>query len=173
MEKNHLLHNMSAPPKTVATFKGLSELENATKAQKKFIPDFPYQPSGNLGMPLRFFLETQWEGCKEDQILKDLGHIPSKDPQRQLIALINARANELVLPVACVVAPFSKFHLCLWPGSLTALAILSKCSDLIWLRSKTPAIHAAIRRGHVSILIPPQWAKNLLPDSHNEISAMY
>ena len=38
---------------------------------------------------------------------------------------------------------------------LTALAILSKCTDTVWLRDKQPSLTGSFERGAVSLLVPP------------------
>jgi hypothetical protein len=54
-------------------------------------------------------------------------------------------------------------HRMIWPDALSALAILSKCSDSIWLRAKRPLLTAALVRRRATLLIPPHFA-NQLPE---------
>ena len=85
--------------------------------------------------------------------------------KRQLAALINTRAKELPLPDGCIVIPALACHPILWADTLSALSILAKCSDSIWLRDKTPALNAAIQHKQVTLLVPPMFASRL-PKAH-------
>jgi hypothetical protein len=76
--------------------------------------------------------------------------------------LINARAEELPLPDGCVVIRRTEAEREIWKDALTALAILTKCSDVIWLRDKHPALQAAFERGAATtLLVPPGFASRL------------
>jgi len=163
-----LLHNMSAPPKSVVKYSGLAGL--ATCAAPSFntgMAGVKFKGKRVFGRPVRFELPAALAGESCADILRHLEVEPSPDPDRQLIALINARANELPLPGACLVIPVAKAHRLLWADALSALAILAKCSDCLWLRAKDPALKAALIRRQASLLVPPLFARRL-PKVPNE-----
>lgn len=153
-----LLHNMSAPPKSVVKYTGLAELGPMLEGDT--------DPSGTagrgvFGTPVRFDLPIALEGKLPGEILDSLGIAAEPDPDSHLVRLINARAAELPLPDGCLVIPAGPTHPRLWSDALTALAILSKCSDTLWLRAKAPALLAARQRNSVSLLVPPNFAHQL------------
>ena len=148
-----LLHNMSAPPKSVVKYCGLSNL--VTSVSQGY--------AGVFGTPVRFALRSDLLGKTPGYVLRYLGIEPLslKAAGQQLDALINARANELPLPEGCAVIPAAAQHPVIWADTLTTLAILAKCSDSIWLRSKQPALIAALKRRQVTLLVPPHFAHHL------------
>jgi hypothetical protein len=75
--------------------------------------------------------------------------------------LIGRRAEELPLPDCCVVLPPAATHRVVWPDLLSALAVLTKCSNAIWLRAKAPSLQAGLQRRDVSLLVPPSFAMRL------------
>jgi len=83
-------------------------------------------------------------------------------PDRRLITLINRRAAELPLPDGCAVIKTIPAHEVLWDDPLSALAILSKSNDTVWLRNKAPSLSEAVRRTAISLLIPPAFTDRLL-----------
>jgi hypothetical protein len=167
MENSTLLHNMSAPPKTVVRYSGLSELANSSGPGGTGISGVKFNSVGLFGTPVRFVLPFTLRGQPIDDILsakKLLRYLEidaQPDAEEHLVALINDRANALPLPDGCVVIPAIKNHYVRWADALTALAVLTKCSDTIWLRAKTPALSAAVPRRQVSLLVPPQFSSRL------------
>jgi hypothetical protein len=161
-DQGTLLHNMSAPPKSVVKYSGLAAL--ATTAGPSFntgMAGVKFKGKRVFGRPVRFELPAALAGKSCADILRHLEVEPSPDPERQLIALINARADELPLPGACLVIPVAKAHRLLWADALSALAILAKCSDCLWLRAKDPALKAALIRRQASLLVPPLFVRRL------------
>ena len=156
-----LLHNMSAPPKSVMKYSGLSDLATDSGPSGTGITSLKFTNKGVFGKPICFVLPEDFEDKSPADILRHLEVDPTQDPKRKLITLINARANELPLPGACMVIPVHKSHAHIWTDALSALAILSKCSDHIWLCSKEPSFKAALIRRHVSLLIPPLFVDRL------------
>ena len=156
-----LLHNMSAPPKSVMKYSGLSDLATDSGPSGTGITSLKFTNKGVFGKPIRFVLPEDFEDKSPADILRHLEVDPTHDPKRKLVSLINARANELPLPGACMVIPVHKSHAQIWTDALSALAILSKCSDHIWLCSKEPSLKAALIRRHVSLLIPPLFVDRL------------
>ena len=52
-------------------------------------------------------------------------------------------------------------HPILWGDTLSALAVLCKCSDSIWLRDKTTALSIGLEHTQVTLLVPPLFASRL------------
>ena len=158
--------NMSSPPKTVVTYSGLAGSVSVQTcrgywAQGKSVGGLA-GPFGVFGTPVRFVLPPAFVGKKPITILRRLGVKPSGDHEEQLLALINARAEELPLPDGCVVIRRTEAEREIWTDALTVLAVLTKCSDVVWLRSKHPALQAAFERGAAAtLLVPPPFARHL------------
>ncbi len=160
-ERCALLHNMSGPPHTVVKYSGLADLATLRSPGGSGVTGIGYKNRGFFGTPVRFALPAGLCGQSPAAILCHLGIEPGADPAEQLAALIDARANELPLPDGCVVIPGSTDYRLIWPDALSALAILAKSSDSIWLRAKHPALNAALARSSVTLLVPPQFATHL------------
>ena len=156
-----LLHNMSAPPKSVVKYSGLADIATKRGPGGSGVCSVGFKGMGVFGTPVRFTLPPDLAAESPSDILRHLGVEPQTDPTQQLAALINARANELQLPDGCVVIPAVENHRVIWPDALSALAVLAKCSDNIWLRTKTPALNAALARRQATLLVPPLFAIHL------------
>jgi len=157
-DNGNLLHNMSSPPSSVVRYTGLSTLvrSGGPRARK--------EQAGVFGKSIRFVFAPGPSGVEVRGILEDIGVKPDFDPERQLSALIDDRARQLPLPDGCVVVPVLSTHRVVWSDTLSALAILAKCSAAVWLRAKTPSVRAALKRRDVSLLIPPAFAVGLPED---------
>ena len=158
-DRPDLLHNMSSPPKSVVKYSGLADLSKSATAAGLF--DEWARGIGIFGTPIRFALASDFRRKTAAGVLRELNVEPSIDPDRQLSDLINARARDLPLPEGCVVIPFAESHRLIWSDTLSTLAVLSKCSESVWLRSKSPALQSALTRRQATLLIPPQFAANL------------
>ena len=172
-ESAQLLHNMSAPPKSVVRYQGLSSLAKPTGTQNNILQE------GGFGAAVRFTLPPDWIGLEPAALLTRLqqaqpGEGPAKrrttarrtgaaDASQQLAALINQRAQDLTLPDGCAVIASLPTHPVLWPDPLAALAVLAKCTGTVWLRSKTPSLVVAVRQASVSLLVPPAFVSRLPP----------
>ena len=160
-----LLHNMSAPPKSEVRYAGLSSLCTKDGPGGSGVTQLNYKGERLFGMPVRFNLGSEWRGLKPFEVLVRLDVAFHEgfdtDPSKQLALMINQRANELPLPEGCAVIPVDSSHLILWNDALATLAILSKSTDTVWLRSKTPAIVRALQRESISLLVPPIFAARL------------
>lgn len=184
-EAGHLLHNMSAPPKSVVKFSGLSSLADPALAPGRAQAELKHMAPGRFGMLLRFELAPEWRTLTPAQMLVrlaalgetgaafDAGHgeapgdslgdasgdrhgdAPGADPAQRLAALIDQRARRLPLPPGCAVVASHPGHAAPWGDPLTALAILSKCTDTVWLRDKQASLVGTFERGAVSLLVPP------------------
>ncbi|MSP46894.1 MAG: hypothetical protein EXQ83_13855 [Xanthobacteraceae bacterium] len=152
-ESTALLHNMSAPPKSVVKYAGLADFAGGAGSN----PD----RNGVFGRPVRFVLPAGTSRVGAPGILRLLGIKPGRYPGQQLCALIDERARELPLPDGCAVVPFASGHRIIWADILSTLAVLTKCSDAIWLRTKSPAIQAGLHRRGVSLLVPPLFVARL------------
>jgi hypothetical protein len=160
-----LLHNMSTPPKTVVKFEGLGGLARRRDTGGSGIAPLGYAGQQTFGTPVRFVLPPEWHRLKAPGILRKLDpeSNPSSPEARELriALLIEQRAAELPLPEGCVVIAAHETHPVLWDDGLTALAILAKCTDTVWLRGKTPSLASAFERGTVSLLVPPAFSDRL------------
>ena len=111
-----------------------------------------------------FVLPTGFIGQDSEKILRLL-KIDRSDQfstaESQLVALINHRADELPLPEGCAVMVAHDSHVIIWPDALSALSILTKCTDSIWLRSKTPSIASVKGKPSLSLLVPPLFTNQL------------
>ena len=166
-----LLHNMSAPPKSVVRYQGLSSLAKPAGPQNNILQD------GGFGAAVRFTLPPDWIGLEPAALLARLQQSqpgvgpPARRPAarktgtadaaQQLAALINQRAQDLTLPDGCAVVASLPTHPVLWPDPLAALAVLAKCTGTVWLRSKTPSLVVAVRQASVSLLVPPAFVSRL------------
>jgi hypothetical protein len=160
-----LLFNMGAPPKTVVKFEGLGGLVRSPDSGGGGTA--PLDPAGRqtFGTPVRFVLPPEWHRLKTAGLLRKI------DPASKLRAaearalrittLIEQRADALPLPEGCVVIPSDETHPVLWDDGLTALAVLAKCTDTVWLRGRAPSLASAFERGKVSLLVPPAFAVHL------------
>jgi hypothetical protein len=166
----NLLHNMSAPPKSVVRYEGLSGMAKQGSPGGSGLTSVSFRGKSLFGTALRFNLPPDWIGLTPLELLARLqidadslpgGERSDADPARRLAALLNRRASELPLPDGCAVIPVRANHQVLWNDVLTVLAITSKCTETIWLRSKTPSLIAAVQRESVSLLVPPGFAGKL------------
>lgn len=155
-----LLHNMSAPPKSVVQYGGLSQLvqgQPGSAGSKRWM-----LVSGALAV--RFDLPGELSACNATEWLRHLGVKPQRGAPAQLDALIDARARELPLPPGCAVIACQPSHRRIWTDPLSVLAILAKCSDTLWLRDKNPSLSSAQVRGRVSLLVPALFVQHLPKD---------
>jgi hypothetical protein len=170
-----LLHNMSAPPKSVVKYSGLADLSTIRRPTGSKDSSVGFNGAGVFGIPVRFALPVELVGQTPADVLRYLGvslrvdaqadakPVSEADAHSQLCELIDTRANELPLPEGCVVVASLPSHRLIWTDALSALAILAKSSEAIWLRSKSPALSAALARTQVTLLVPPAFAHQL-PD---------
>jgi hypothetical protein len=160
-----LLHNMSAPPKSVVKYSGLTDLATHRGPRASRATGIGSRGNGVFGTPVRFALPASLAGKSSAAVLGHLGVDAEADPELQLCALIDVRANELPLPDGCAVITALKEHRLIWADALSALAILAKCSESVWLRAKTPSLNAARARTQVTLLVPPLFADRLPKES--------
>ena len=163
-DTRQLLHNMSAPPKTVVKYAGLEGLAKQSGSGGSGVTGLKYTNSVINGLAVRFVLPTEFIGQDPEKILRLL-KIDLSDQfstaESQLVALINHRADELQLPEGCAVMAPHDSHGVIWSDALSALAILTKCTDSIWLRSKTPSLASIKGKPTLSLLVPPLFTNQL------------
>jgi len=156
-----LLHNMSAPSKTVVKYAGLSVLTKPIQSSGGSLGGLSDAHDGVFGSFIAFRLPPELQSRSVASLLKLLGKKPGRNQDQTLIQLIERRAKELPIPDGCVVKPCKEQHFCPWPDPLAALVIITKSSANVWLRGKTPRLSAIGKRTEVSLLLPPEFAARL------------
>lgn len=156
-----LLHNMSAPPKSVVRYVGLASLARQTGPGGSGLASVQFSGAQHLGNAIRFELPPMLDVANPAEILRGLGlaHNETQDgpAANHLVRLINARAEQLPLPEGCAVIKSLQTHAEIWSDPLAALAALTKSTDTVWLRGKTPTLSSLLRRRCISLLIPPAF----------------
>jgi hypothetical protein len=155
-----LLHNMSAPPKSVVRYAGLSGLAKPTGPGGAEGASVHYSCAQHLGNAVRFELPPMLlDVAAPLEILERLGfqHDEVKDgtADKHLNRLINERANQLPLPEGCAVIEGLQAHPEFWDDPLATMAALTKSTDTVWLRGKSPTLSNLQRRRCISLLLPP------------------
>ncbi len=158
-DSSPLLHNMSAPPKSVVRYSGLSGLVQQTGPGGSGVTSLRYSNINQHGSCVRFELAAHLKLDSPADILASLELLQegasADSASRHLVQLINQRAAALPLPEGCAVVKSLPSHEMLWPDPLAALAVLTKCTDTVWLRAKTPTLSRLLSQRCVSLLIPP------------------
>jgi hypothetical protein len=161
IEPAQLLKNMSAPSKSVVKYTGLSGSATMAGTRGTRIRNIRSSHDGVFGAFIVFRFAQGSRPCAPGTILNHLEIDPGPEPEKTLVSLIEQRARELILPDACVVVPDKQNHPCPWPDPLAALAIITKSSGHVWLRSKSPRLSAIKTRSEVSLLIPPVYSARI------------
>lgn len=156
-----LLHNMSAPPKSVVRYSGLAWLAQQSGPGGPAVADARFGSGHHNGQSIRFELPPMINVADPLEILGRLGfrHCESEHGPalKHLQGLINERAGQLPLPEGCAVIKGLQQHPEVWDDPLAALAILTKCTDTVWLRGKTPTLSNLLHRRCVSLLVPQSY----------------
>ena len=161
IEPVQLLHNMSTPPKSVVKYTGLSCDAATARADGIRVGVDRFTHDGVFGVFVAFRMPDFMRRLDPRSILKHLGVDYGAEPEETLLSLIKIRSRQLALPGACVVVPTKRNHPCPWPDPLAALAIITKSSASIWLRSKTPRLSAIRKSCAISLLVPPNFAAGI------------
>ena len=164
VDTSPLLHNMSAPPKTVVKYSGLEGLSKQTGPGGSGVTSLKYMNPKVVGQVVRFLIPEEYFKQESEKILELLRityDSKSISAAEQLTALINQRAKELPLPEGCAVIKTHVSQPEIWTDALSVLAILTKCTDTIWLRSKSPSLVSARTKRTVSLLVPPLFIHHL------------
>ena len=155
IETTQLLHNMSAPPRSIVKYNGLSNESAKTRGDEA--KGSPFSNDGVFGCFIAFRMPANLRRCGARTILQRLDLEPDSVPEETLVALIEAQAKEITLPDACMVVPTKASHPGPWTDPLTVLAIITKSSARIWLRSKTPRLTVLRKTTAISLLAPPTF----------------
>ena len=160
------IDNMSAPPHTVVEYSGLADLRAASEAPSGRATNSVFGEAVRVSLPhdlLARLRRASVRGTAEmaATVLRELDVEETTDPERRVAELIEARAQALPLPDGCLVVADDTGQSWASQDVLTVLAVLTKCSDSVWLRDKTPSLHAALDRGAASLLVPPRCAGRL------------
>lgn len=84
---------------------------------------------------------------------------PSRaEAERQLRGVVNAHAQTLRLPPACVVVPGHGLVTEEEPDPLTIVTVISKSSGHVYLRDKEPNFDRVTWGAHLALLIPNDWS---------------
>jgi len=164
VDRSTLLHNMSAPPKTVVKYSGLEGFAKQTGPGGSGLTGLKYMNPKVVGQVVRFLIPDEYFKQEPEKILELLRityDSKSISAAEQLTALINQRAKELPLPEGCAVIKTDVSQPEIWTDALSVLAILTKCTDTIWLRSKSPSLVGARTKRTVSLLVPPLFIHHL------------
>jgi len=148
------------PPRTLVRYAGLSGPVKAAGAGGGGIGQ-----DGAFGTFIAFRLPRELRRCGAATMLERMGENPGPDAERTLLTLIQRRTRDLPLPDGCAVMRCKPQHACPWPDALAALAVITKSSSNVWLRSKTPRLSAIRGRPAVSLLLPPAFGAGLLESS--------
>lgn len=138
-----LLHNMSAPPKATIN-------HSAPRVDRRAIW---------VGIPTRL---SGLDGEGALQLLAEWLDIAlpetREEAEKQLRALVNAHAQTLPLPPACVVVPGHGLVGEEENDPLTIVTVLSKSSGHVYLRDKEPNFDRLTWGAHLALLIPNDWS---------------
>ncbi len=160
-ETTPLLHNMSAPPKSVVAYAGLGREAKSYVPKNTDMRPGGHRSHGVFGTFITFRLPQTLRYCEPEEIPKLFNLETIGRPVTALLKLIDKRAKELLLPDACVVVPANPVHFRPWPDPLAAIAVITKSSNNVWLRHKTPLFSKLRKRDAVSLLVPPAFAKRI------------
>jgi len=155
---------MSAPPKTVVKYSGLEGFAKQTGPGGSGLTGLKYMNPKVVGQVVSFLIPDEYFKQEPEKILELLRityDSKSISAAEQLTALINQRAKELPLPEGCAVIKTDVSQPEIWTDALSVLAILTKCTDTIWLRSKSPSLVSARTKRTVSLLVPPLFIHHL------------
>ena len=159
-----LLHNMSAPPKSVIRFEGLENLAEHRVSGGSGVTGIGYRGYKTFGLAVRFALPADWKELPLRELVlrvdPECRSRTRKHQEARILARIEEEARHLPLPDGCLVVPAKDSHLPAKAEACTVLAVLAKCTETVWLRDKAPSLTTALSRGAVSLLVPPEFAKD-------------
>ena len=145
-----LLHNMSVPSRSIVRYDGLGGPAAADILQ-----------TGGAGSVIAFRAPPWTTPPTVRELLQIVRVAPTSDPEAQLAELIEHRASELPLPDGTLLVPHRPTHTCLWPDLASFLAIVTKSTGRVWLRSKQPSLSRIVDCRAVSMLIPAALAHRI------------
>jgi hypothetical protein len=148
----------------VVKYSGLEGLSKQTGPGGSGVTSLKHMNPKVVGQVVRFLIPEKYFQQEPEKILELLRityDSKSISASEQLTALINQRAKELPLPEGCAVIKTHVSQPEIWTDALSVLAILTKCTDTIWLRSKSPSLVSARTKRTVSLLVPPLFIHHL------------
>ncbi len=155
-EGSAVFHNMSAPSKTTIRYSGLAELVggrdsfDVSKSQTAC-----NRKNTGPSRPILFRLPQGVRSTNPAEILTAIStDTVAKNPEQEVMRLIDERAAQLPLPDGVAVVPADRGHEQIWDDVLAALVVLTKSSGAVWLRSKAPRLSVLSDRFQVSLLVP-------------------
>lgn len=157
-DRANLLHNMSAPPKTVISYAGLSGLATKSGFGGTGLGSAKYSHNNVFGAFVAFRLPKGMRSRSPASILERLGEEAGPHAEQELLNLIERRARDLPIPDGCLVKPCDRYHPSPWPDLVAALAVITKSSANVWLRAKSPSLSMIGKRSSLSLLLPPAFA---------------
>ena len=155
------IRNMSAPPKSVVKYAGLASVAEVGGRRKARSRDV-------FGAAVAFRLPTNLRRVDAATLLDVIGEERGEGaPETRLLRLIEDRARELAIPDGAVVIPVRPDHRAPWPDTLAAIAVITKSSDTIWLRGKTPRLSP--RRTPASAVVVDEDVRKNPKNPGNEV----
>ena len=149
------LGNMSTPPRSTVSYIGLGNLLEAPG--KTRVSD-----RATYAGVVTFCLAGQRPPVDLPQLLTLAGISPKqRDPEKELICCIEARAKALDLPDGAAVADVTGADPVTLTDPVTVLAVLTKSSEAVWLREKTPRLSVLLERVEASLIVPPAFIERL------------
>lgn len=155
-EGSAIFQNMSSPPSTTIRYSGLSNFvegidhvavsKSDTACNRNYI---------GLSRPVLFQLPRGVRSTIPRKLLTAISPgTATKNPEQEVMRLINERAKQLPLPDGVAVVSADPGHEQIWDDVLATLAVLTKSSGAVWLRTKAPRLTALSGRFQVSLLVP-------------------
>ena len=139
---NRLLHNMSIPPKTTIGFSSSRFVDRSAR--------------------VRFLLPADFPKTRPSAMLRALGderaRIPKEIAERDLYEMIEERARRLNIPFVASVIDQALPGDTVCTDPLTVITVLSKSSNHVFIRDKSPNLYA-IRGDRSVVLILPGKGK--------------
>ncbi|NBP39558.1 MAG: hypothetical protein EBS73_13550 [Betaproteobacteria bacterium] len=161
-----LAHNMSAPPKSVIKYEGLSGLVKRNLPGGTGVTSVGYKNSYPVGTPMRFSIPQSLLRASPEELLVALEgdgrHGDSESTLDELTRRIAKHARAIPLPEGCAVIPTQAAFPSPLPGLLDALVVITQSTNSVWLKSKSPLLSRLHTTQSVSLLIPDRYANALL-----------
>jgi hypothetical protein len=156
IEGSAILQNMSTPSRTTIRYSGLANLVGR-RAHGTVSESEPAHCQKYLGSsrPVLFRLPRGERFTNPKKLLTAIAlDAVTKNPEQEIIRLIEERAGQLPLPDGVAVVSARPGHEQIWDDVLAALAVLTKSSGAVWLRSKAPRLSVLSGRSQISLLVP-------------------
>ncbi len=147
-DRTPCLGNMSAPPRSKVSYIGLGNLVAA--------PDVTRVSDRTACAAMVTF---RLAGVRPPVSRKRLLTLAGIDPrqrgaEKMLISRIEARTRELALPDGAAVTEGTGAGPLTLTDPLTVLSVLTKSSEAVWLKAKTPRLGVLLERVRISLIVP-------------------